>query len=55
MRNKRGYDTDVFQTVLQLEPGIYELSFTSDKWQESEADPRKLAFMIKNIRLWECI
>jgi glycosyltransferase involved in cell wall biosynthesis len=55
MRNKRGHDTDIFQTVLQLEPGLYELSFESDKWQESEADPRKLAFMIKNIRLWECL
>lgn len=55
MNHKSGNKTDVFQAIVQMGPGIHTLTISSDRWQDPTAqDSRNLAFLLKDIRLWEC-
>lgn len=55
MNHKSGTKTDVFQAIVEMGPGIHTLTIRSDRWQEPTAqDSRNLAFLLKDIRFWEC-
>jgi glycosyltransferase involved in cell wall biosynthesis len=50
-----GARTDIFHAVLELEKGRKMWVLTSDKWQEPTSEnARSQAFILRDIRLWEC-
>ena len=55
VNHKSGAKTDLLQAVVNLEPGAHDVSIKCDTWQEeTETDERRLAFLLRDIRLWEC-
>ncbi len=55
LKHKSGAKTDVLQAIVNLEPGIHDIAIRSDRWQEpTNSDDRCLAFLLRDIRLWEC-
>jgi hypothetical protein len=46
---------DVLQATVSLEPGVHEVKLQFSQFRETDAtDPRPLALILKDVRLWDC-
>ena len=55
LRNTSGGDTVLIKRIVHLKKGKHECGIRSGRWQANEADASaSKAFILRDIRLWEC-